>query len=319
LKKSLTEHFSTKQTSPMLLIKLLQFSLAVLLTSVSSLSIASERSPILFTSQTLYDKITHSSQRLFIIDVRPQEAYLKGHIPNAINLPVSLFDRSIEGINKFIISPLQFQALVEQAGITSKDHLVIYSGDKLLFATRVFWAFEFYGHQHVSLLDGGYPAWKQAQLPTENEPQSLVHSRYTIELQPQRFASKFNTLMATKMSNTLIIDARPPEEFQGIKTKGKRLGHIPKAQNLAWQEFTLKPPTSLKEAALSQFISRSQIQKKLSILPEKEHIIIYCNGGKESSIIYFGYRLIGKDVSIYDGSWNEWSADHSLPIIQPNL
>jgi thiosulfate/3-mercaptopyruvate sulfurtransferase len=43
-------------------------------------------------------------------------------------------------------------------------------------------------------------------------------------------------------------------------------------------------------------------------------VIVYCRTGMDASVPYFVLRSLGYDVSLYDGSFVEWSRDRSLPV-----
>ena len=285
-----------------------------LLFSLLSHSAIADTHALLLQPNMLQNKLTQKQDNLVIVDVRTKKEYLSGHIPDAINLPLIELHRSIDNIKSFVISPLQFQVLVEEIGIQKSDHLVFYAGEQTLDATRAFWVFEFYGHKVNSVLDGGYYHWLKQNYAIEHQPTELSPSQYAIELQSQRFSSKYNTLLATKSDDTLIIDARPQLEYQGVVTMTQRSGHIPTAVNLAWTELVEEHISRPMDDRYSTFISLDNIKKALEHLPDKKEIILYCNGGKEASVLYFSYRLMNQQVSVYDGSWFEWSADPSLEV-----
>lgn len=269
---------------------------------------------LLHQANTLHQALINPTLNIVIIDTRPSEVYLMDHIPNAINLPVNQLQQTIDNIKKRIISPIEFQKRIEALGVQPEDHLVFYSGSNPLPATRALWIFEFYGHPYNSVLDGGFPAWQWQGLPTEQKAHTLPASKYTIRLNPERFASKFETLVATQSENTLLIDARPKAEFEGLSSRTARTGHIPGAINLDFTTLFSIFNNKENQTQISTFINTNEFQKLIEKLPKKQHIILYCNAGSEASALYFSFRLMNRNVAIYDGSWEEWSADQTLPI-----
>lgn len=82
-----------------------------------------------------------------IIDLRNSEAYSRGHIVNARNIPFDEFDATQEKVAKLKSSPV---VTVCDSGITS---------NKAVTALRKS------GFEHVYGLKGGMAAWDQAGLP----------------------------------------------------------------------------------------------------------------------------------------------------------
>ena len=63
--------------------------------------------------------------------------------------------------------PDQFGAAAGDLGISEKDTIVVYDGSGLYSAPRVWWTFRIFGARNVYILDGGLPAWKADNRPTE--------------------------------------------------------------------------------------------------------------------------------------------------------
>jgi thiosulfate/3-mercaptopyruvate sulfurtransferase len=101
---------------------------------------------------------------------------------------------------------------------------------------------------------------------------------------------------------------RRPSEYDGTEVRAKRGGRIPGSRNLEWREsldesLRLKSPERLRE----QFASRG-------VTPEGE-VVTYCQAGVRAAHTAWVLSLLGNErVKVYDGSWEEWGNDPSVPI-----
>ena len=255
---------------------------------------------------------------IVIVDLRDHDSYSAGHIPSAINLPLASITRNKNDIPGFVETPKHFKKIIENLGINNQDTLVLYGDWSFLDSMRAYWVFDFYGHTRSKVLDGGYQSWlskKPSQVSKEVLPREK--SNYMVEIQPEVITTKFRTFMASKSDEFVIIDGRAQTQFNGEKSLTKRKGRIPNAINLPWFDLIdnrelddkydhLKTPSTLKDI--------EALKSRLSIIPKDKNIILYCNGGQESSVIYFSLKELGIHSSVYDGSWFEWSADEKMPV-----
>ena len=66
-----------------------------------------------------------------------------------------------------------FANYVKTLGISNDSHVVVYDNNAkfgLFSAPRVWWTFRAFGHDRVSVLDGGLPRWLAEGYPTESGP-----------------------------------------------------------------------------------------------------------------------------------------------------
>lgn len=85
-----------------------------------------------------------------------------------------------------LVSRAQFERGVRQLGIANDSHVVIYdrSAAGTFSAARAWWMFRGFGHPPalVSLLDGGFRAWKAAEAELETAaPPTVAESQYVVE------------------------------------------------------------------------------------------------------------------------------------------
>jgi thiosulfate/3-mercaptopyruvate sulfurtransferase len=141
-----------------------------------------------------------------------------------------------------------------------------------------------------------------------------------VQIKPEILSTKFKTFMATKASNQVIVDARELDQYQGKTSLTNRKGHIPEAINLPWFELISGRDASHQYDHIDStntLIDIETLKQKLSVIPADKKVILYCNGGQESSVLYFALKELGRESSVYDGSWFEWSADDNMPISSP--
>ncbi len=107
-------------------------------------SLSNEMSPPTIDVDIVRSKINDDSVRL--IDVRREEDYNQGHIPNAVNLPLAnlLSDDSPESVVK----------LIEDMGIADDTNVIVYDDTFGALASRVAWTLQYIGHSNVVLLEG---------------------------------------------------------------------------------------------------------------------------------------------------------------------
>jgi len=116
-------------------------------------------------------------------------------------------------------------------------------------------------------------------------------------------------LLAIDNPSIAIVDTRNADEYQGLESRANRAGHIPGAINI---------PAALNvemRQGVQYFKPLSKLQELYESVADYNRIILYCNNGCESSTSYLALRLLGKQVSIYDGGWVEWGNNPGLPVV----
>jgi thiosulfate/3-mercaptopyruvate sulfurtransferase len=111
-------------------------------------------------------------------------------------------------------------------------------------------------------------------------------------------------------TRAVLLDARPLEEYTGERHSAEvhKLGHIPGAKHLYWQELLV----SREDPAL---LPAAELRKKFEEAGAAagKQVITYCRSGMQSSFDYFVAKYLGYDARMYNGSFYEWSAE-DLPV-----
>jgi thiosulfate/3-mercaptopyruvate sulfurtransferase len=254
---------------------------------------------------------------LRILDVRANPLdYINSHIPGAVNIAENTF----RGPNGRL--PVQFweqqkiEALFQEAGVNRNSHVVIYSdGNSILGSTQVAYLLDRGSHSgRVSVLDGGFKAYKDANLPVTKEFPEYAKGNFTFTDNSALRVSldQVRSIVRDRSARITFIDPRPPALFAGEENLFIRNGHIPGANNIPWPSFTVG------EDNFHQLKSLDEIRALLArreITPDKD-IIVTCSTGREASLQYVVLKhLLGyPKVRIYEGSWTEYSAQPDLPV-----
>ncbi len=246
-------------------------------------------------------------ENVIVVDARTRAAYLNGHIPGAVSIPVS--ETFSKTDNTYKVGGLKYiRELFGRAGISHDKTLVVYGDDSYLDAGRVFWVFEVYGHEDLKLLNGGYDAWvKTGHHPVSKDEPVITETDYIPRINPERLSTQLSVRLAIDDDSKLLLDVRSREEYIGMSSRAKRYGHIPGAVNAPWYDMfvmvdgvrMIKPDAALR--------------KLYGDVGDKK-IYTYCNRGEHASLTYTVLRQLGYDVAHYDGSWLEWGNDDDLPI-----
>jgi thiosulfate/3-mercaptopyruvate sulfurtransferase len=252
-----------------------------------------------------------------VIDVRTDVfTYLKDHLPGAVFLHTETLRASRGGIPAQLLDGSAYVRLFGRLGLAFDRPVVIYSAGEThnINATFVAWLLAGFGHPQVYVLDGGYYKWLLEHRPVVRQYPRIAETRFPETLFRPEAATLEEVRAAIGDGETVLVDARPPDQYRGEAGAQMRRGHIPGAVGHYWQDdleregfgFVWKSSDRLRRDYAAQ-----------GITPDRP-IIAYCNSASEASHVHFTLRyLLGYPrVRVYVGSWTEWAEREELPMEQ---
>jgi thiosulfate/3-mercaptopyruvate sulfurtransferase len=283
----------------------------------------------LVSPQWLKDRL--SDPRIVVLDIRSAidgggvEAYRAGHVPGAVH---SDYDKAgwrvTRGDVPFVLPAVaQLEKLIGETGIDEDDHVVIVPAGvhatDFGAAARVYWTLKVVGHPAISILDGGYAAWKAAGYPVDtgtNPPSPKIfsarldrkpdcrrgggRSHQSAPVRPWRGPrGRWGQAQAATASRIALLDGRPKSFFTGKQKApaAKAYGHIPGAINLDSADFY--------DPAANRLRATSELAGIAQSVPDGP-VVSYCNTGHWAATNWFVLsELLGrKQVRSTTARWS---------------
>ena len=202
-----------------------------------------------------------------------------------------------------VISQDQLNEVLSELGITKETIVVLYDDSGGLNAAWAFWVLEYYGHKNVHILNGQFNKWMIEGLPTSQHIPIVPSSNYVSpEIKSELIVTKEWIVDNLYNSEITLVDARSSAEY--------REGYIPGAVNNEWSN-------SLTGVYVRVWKNEQQLKRLFESkgITTDKLVVVYCRTGVRAAHSYFTLRLLGyPQVTLYDGSWEEWSSDPSLPF-----
>ncbi len=252
------------------------------------------------------------------IDGGSLETFAEGHIPGAIHSDYLQDGWRIkaDGVIGQAPSAEQLEALIGSLGIDNDTTVVVIpagvSSTDFGSAARVYWTFNYAGHDEVAILDGGYRAWTaDPDNPIETGSKLPEAKTFNAAIRPEMRVDAATVEAALGKDDKLLLDGRPEAQFTGLEkhNAARSAGHIPGATHFDQaQTFDEQSGRLVDLAKLEGMLPPG--------LGDAEEVYSYCNTGHWAAVNWFVLsEVAGKDnVRLYDGSMVEWTQDETRPL-----
>ena len=247
----------------------------------------------------------------------PVAEFDAAHIPGALHFDINGIADQSNPLPHMLPSADDFTRAMRALGVNSDSHVVFYDDSAIKPAARGWWMMRMFGHDTVSVLDGGLAAWRAIDGPLVSGA-TKTRQKGNFVTRPSTGAGvvDFTALVGAMGEGSMgqLLDARAAERFAGNAPEpraGLRGGHIPGSRNLPFDQLLDADNTFLPLELLRQRFADAGIDTN-------QPVITSCGSGVTACVLALGLSLVGNDdVGVYDGSWTEWGASKA-PIATGN-
>ncbi|NNF00827.1 MAG: sulfurtransferase [Pyrinomonadaceae bacterium] len=256
-----------------------------------------------------------ADENLVLLHIGREPEYKAGHIPGARYISTRDISTTREESKlRLQIPPIsKLKATFEKLGVSNDSRIVLYFGkDWTTPMTRVYFMLDYLGlRNNTSILDGGMPAWVASGKSLSKKAAASKPGSLNVKANPDLVATSEWINSKLKDSNVKIVDARTPNHYTASTAASyPRPGHLPGAKNIPYRSIVDENLKLKDEKALRKLFTDAGIKPN-------DTVVTYCHIGQQASLVYFAAKKLGYKVKLYDGSFEEWSADKRFEVVGP--
>ncbi len=241
----------------------------------------------------------------------PKAEYDAAHIPGARFFDIDDISDTLSDLPHMAPSPEKFMSRLRAMGIGDGHQVVVYDGNGIFSAARVWWLFRLMGKTDIAVLDGGFVKWQAEGREIEDMPPILRDRHMTASRQAHLVKDVTQVAAAAKLGDWQIVDARGAARFRGEEPEpreGLRSGHIPGSKNVHYATLLNDDGTMKRGGALKAAFTDAGVDLD-------KPVITSCGSGVTAAILALGLELLGhRNWALYDGSWAEWGQFDQLKV-----
>jgi thiosulfate/3-mercaptopyruvate sulfurtransferase len=243
-----------------------------------------------------------------------ERQYREGHIPGAhfVSVDTDLSgEKTGQNGRHPLPSPAAFTAFLARNGVSNASTIVAYDDVGGQFASRLWWMARWLGLSNVLLLDGGIPKWIADGRPLSTDVPAPAPAPLRGQADPLLVWSAAEVLAHIDDADISLVDARAAERYRGeVEPIDPVAGHIPGAANRFYKanlnaDLTFRPAAAIREEFSTLTGNKPAGQ-----------VVHYCGSGVTACANLFAMEYAGLSGSkLFTGSWSEWVADPTRPVV----
>ena len=254
-----------------------------------------------------------SSTDLVIIDARTNEEYGKGHIKGAIHFDALLADGGVRWPwhapkPAHLKGPDLLSKILGSIGIRNDRHIIVYDKDgwRSGFLLAVL---EYAGAGHISFLEGGIQAWKEAGYTVSYDDIKSEPAAFVVKAHPEFLVDNAYVKNNQYNPGVIIADVRSLDHSNALTKHEQAIskGRIPGSVKFPFTSLYMDN-AELKSPGELLFVLRTK-----GITPDKT-IVLTSETGARAGSVFFILRYLGyPDVRIHEASWVGWCDENCDP------
>lgn len=235
-----------------------------------------------------------------------EDEYKKKHIPNAIFFDINKIADPNNSLPHMIPSKDLFSKMMQNIGLNKDDEIIIYDNSPFLSSARAWFLFRYFGHDKISIMQGGIKNWKNYGGNITQGNVILEKGNYIASAERKELVVNLDEMiLASQNKKNVILDARSKKRFLGEALEPRPnlpSGHIPNSKSLPSSDLINKEGYLKSKDEINQIFSNINVNTN-------DKIIATCGSGVSACVISIALFCLGKtDTPIYDGSWTEWAS-----------
>ena len=241
-----------------------------------------------------------------VLDARDAAAFATGHLPSAQHYAWQKSTGSAAQQGRLKSELVVLAQWLAVLGVDLARPVLVYghAGQGLGEEGHAAWLLMLLGHGDVSILDGGFAAWRVAGRPVVT---SVAPPRPGVFAPGVR--ESWRALRADLAVARQIVDVRSAVEFRGATPFGEaRGGHLPTARHFDWRSIMDDQGRALAAVRIQKAMAAAGIDGN-------EEIVVCCSNGVRSAYVAAVLAARGVPrVRCYDGGLLEWSSDPAAEL-----
>jgi thiosulfate/3-mercaptopyruvate sulfurtransferase len=266
--------------------------------------------PVLVTTEWLAEHL--NDEGLVVLHVGSEASYTEGHVPGARLMPLASFAVERNGLSTEMPDAAAFDELLEAAGVSNDSRIVVYSATHPpQLAARLYVTLDYFGlGGRTSLLDGGLRAWRAESRSLSTE--AARPTRGSVDLRVRLGLVVDHDYVQQRLADgaSAVMDARDTPFWTGAQMnqqRAARAGRVPEAKNVPFN-------TLVEDSGRLKGLDELRALFTRAGVSSDRPLVVYCHVGQQASLLLLAARLLGHEVRLYDGSYEDWSKRPELRV-----